>query len=57
MVNEFGLSDVETAYWLGVQSWLLVVFGMLGAVLVDAHGVRRTAIASLSVAVVSRATL
>ena len=36
MVNEFGLSDVETAYWLGVQSWLLVVFGMLGAVLVDA---------------------
>ena len=35
MVNEFGLSDVETAYWLGVQSWLLVIFGMLGAVLVN----------------------
>ena len=31
MVDEFGLSDVETAYYLGVQSWLLVVFGMLGA--------------------------
>lgn len=57
MVNEFGLSDVETAYWLGVQSWLLVIFGMLGAVLVDAYGVRRTALASLSVAVVSRAVL
>ena len=53
MVNEFGLSDVETAYWLGVQSWLLVIFGMLGAVLVDAYGVRSTALASLSVAVVS----
>ena len=47
MVNEFGLSDVETAYWLGVQSWLLVICGMLGAVLVDAYGVRRTALASL----------
>ena len=57
MVNEFGLSDVETAYWLGVQSWLLVIFGMLGAVLVDAYGVRRTALASLSVAVVRRAVL
>ena len=57
MVNEFGLSDVETAYWLGVQSWLLVIFGMLGAVLVDAYGVRRTALASLSVAVVRRAML
>ena len=57
MVNEFGLSDMETAYWLGVQSWLLVIFGMLGAVLVDSYGVRRTALASLGVAVVSRALL
>jgi len=57
MTNEFGLSDVDTAYLLGVQSWLLVIFGMLGAVLVDAYGVRSTALASLCVAVVSRAIL
>ena len=52
-----GLSDVETAYLLGIQAWLLVVFGMLGAVLVDAYGVRSTAIVSLAVASVSRGLL
>lgn len=57
LVNEFGLSDVETGSLLGVQAWLLVIFGMVGAMLVDTLGVRRTALAALAVASVSRAML
>ena len=42
---------------LGIQAWLLVVFGLLGSMLVDAWGVRNTAICALSVATVSRGVL
>jgi len=54
---EFGLSDLEAGSLLGMQAWLLVVFGILGAMLVDAFGVRATALSALSVSVVSRGLL
>ena len=56
-LNEIGLSDVETGNMLGINAWLLVVFGMLGAMLVDSWGVRRTALCALGVAFVSRGIL
>ena len=57
MVNEFGFSDIEAGYWLGVEAWLKVIFGVLGAALVDAIGVRRTALVALTVSVISRGLL
>ncbi|EOD28069.1 hypothetical protein EMIHUDRAFT_235276 [Emiliania huxleyi CCMP1516] len=57
LTNEFGLSDLEAGSLLGMQAWLLVVFGILGAMLVDAFGVRATALSALSVSVVSRGLL
>ena len=57
LVNEFGVSDLDAGKLLGVQAWLMVVFGMLGAMLVDSWGVRNTAITALSVAAVSRGLL
>ena len=57
LTNEFGLSDLETGSLLGVQAWFLVIFGMIGAMLVDTMGVRKTALAALSVATISRAIL
>lgn len=50
LVDEFGFGDVEAATLLGWQAWLLVIFGMIGAMLVDSLGVRTTAIAALTVA-------
>ncbi|KAL1511879.1 hypothetical protein AB1Y20_005161 [Prymnesium parvum] len=57
LVDEFGFTDMETASLLGVQAWLLVIFGMIGAMLVDAWGVRTTAIVALTVSSVSRAMI
>ncbi|KAL1500034.1 hypothetical protein AB1Y20_012711 [Prymnesium parvum] len=57
LVNEFGIGDLEAGSLLGLQAWLLVVFGMIGAMLVDAWGVRKTAVIALSVAAASRAVL
>ena len=57
LTNEFELSDLDAGYYLGIQAWLLVIFGMIGAMLVDACGVRQTALCALSVAAVSRGIL
>lgn len=57
LTNEFGLSDLDAGSYLGMQAWLLVIFGMVGAMLVDAWGVRKTALWALSVASVSRGIL
>lgn len=57
LTNEFGLDDMEAGNLLGMQAWLLVIFGFLGAVLVDSFGVRRTALCALAVAAVSRGML
>ena len=57
LTNEFGIDDMEAGTLLGYQAWLLVIFGFLGAMLVDSHGVRLTALWALSVAVVSRGML
>ena len=57
LTNEFGLDDLETGRLLGYQAWLLVIFGFLGAMLVDSWGVRTTALCALSVAAVSRGLL
>lgn len=51
------MEDVQAGSLLGFNAWLQVVFGLLGAVLTDRFGVRRTAIAALSVAVVARGIL
>ena len=40
-----------------MQAWLLVIFGMVGAMLVDSFGVRLTALCALTVAAVSRGML
>ena len=42
MRSEFALTDLETGQLLGIQAWLLVIFGFLGAMMVDVFGVRRT---------------
>ena len=57
LTNEFALSDMETGQLLGIQAWLLVIFGFLGAMMVDAFGVRRTALVALFVAAISRGML
>ena len=57
LTNEFALTDVEAGSYLGMQAWLLVIFGMVGAMMVDACGVRQTALCALSVAAVSRGML
>ena len=57
LTNEFGMSDLDAGSYLGIQAWLLVSFGMVGAMLVDACGVRQTALWALSVAAVSRGIL
>jgi hypothetical protein len=57
LTNEFGLDDLEAGSLLGMQAWLLVVFGIVGAMLVDAFGVRATALSALSVAAISRGIL
>ena len=36
LTNEFALTDVEAGSYLGMQAWLLVIFGMVGAMMVDA---------------------
>ena len=57
VVNDFGLSDEEAGYWLGVAAWLQVVFGFAGSWIVDIVGVRRTAIAALTVSLIGRSML
>ena len=57
LTNEFGFSDLETASILGTAASLHVFFGLAGAVLTDAIGVRRVALAALSIAVVGRGLL
>ena len=57
VTNEFGLSDIEAGYYLGVEAWLKTVFGLVGAVAVDHVGVRRLALFALTVAAVGRSIL
>ncbi len=42
LTNEFGLDDLEAARLLGTSASLHVAFGLIGAVLTDAIGVRRS---------------
>ena len=57
LTNEFGLDDLEAASVLGTSASLHVVFGLIGAVLTDAVGVRRVALTALSISVVGRGLL
>ena len=57
LTNEFGLDDLEAASVLGTSASLHVAFGLIGAVLTDAIGVRRVALTALSVSVVGRGLL
>ena len=57
LTNEFGLDDLEAASVLGTSASLHVAFGLIGAVLTDAVGVRRVALTALSVSVVGRGLL
>ena len=57
ITNEFGLSDVEAGYYLGIEAWLKTIFGLLGAVAVDLVGVRRLALFALTIAAGGRALL
>ena len=45
--NEFGLDDVQTGSLLGVKSTMDIIFGILGSLLTDAIGVKKTATAAL----------
>ncbi len=57
LTNEFGLDDLEAASVLGTSASLHVAFGLIGAVLTDAIGVRRVALTALSISVVGRGLL
>jgi hypothetical protein len=57
LTNEFGLDDLEAASLLGTSASLHVAFGLIGAVLTDAIGVRRVALTALSISVVGRGLL
>ena len=57
LTNEFGLDDLEAASVLGTSASLHVAFGLIGAVLTDAIGVRRVALTALSIFVVGRGLL
>ena len=57
LTNEFGLDDLEAASVLGTSASLHVAFGLIGAVLTDAVGVRWVALTALSVSVVGRGLL
>ena len=57
LTNEFGLDDLEAASVLGTSASLHVTFGLIGAVLTDAIGVRRVALTALSISVVGRGLL
>ena len=57
ITNEYGLSDLEAGALLGVAGNVQMAFLILGSVVIDLFGVRRTAIFSLSCAVVSRALI
>jgi hypothetical protein len=57
LTNEFGLNDLEAASVLGTSASLHVAFGLIGAVLTDAIGVRRVALTALSISVVGRGLL
>ena len=57
LTNEFGLDDLEAASVLGTSASLHVAFGLIGAVLTDAVGVRRVALTALSISVVGRGLL
>ena len=57
LTNEYGLSDIETGQVLAQQAWLLVIFGFLGAMIVDSFGVRQTALCALVVSAISRGLL
>ena len=57
LTNEFGLSDVDAGYYLGIEAWLKTVFGLIGAIAVDHVGVRRLALLALTVAAVGRGIL
>ncbi|CAH0373338.1 unnamed protein product [Pelagomonas calceolata] len=57
LTNEFGHDDLEAASVLGTSASLHVAFGLIGAVLTDAVGVRRVALTALSVSVVGRGLL
>ena len=52
-----GLDDLEAASVLGTSASLHVAFGLIGAVLTDAIGVRRVALTALSISVVGRGLL
>jgi hypothetical protein len=57
LTNEFGFDDLEAASVLGTSASLHVAFGLIGAVLTDAIGVRRVALTALSISVVGRGLL
>ena len=57
ITNEYGLSDLEAGALLGVAGNVQMAFLILGSVVIDLFGVRRTALFSLSCAVVSRALI
>lgn len=57
LTNEFGADDVEAGAVLGTEALLKTIFALVGALLVDKIGVRRTAITSLLISVVGRGVL
>ena len=57
LTNEFGFDDLQAASVLGTSASLHVAFGLIGAVLTDAIGVRRVGLTALSISVVGRGLL